>query len=320
MDVRAGRDLSCFDLTSINDLSDDDIKLIFELTAEFKKVGNVKLSLMKGATSFNAFFEDSTRTRSSFEIGGKKLGIDTINIGSKGSSTGKGETLHDTAQTLAALHAEVIIVRTEFSGIPAFLARHVPSAIINAGDGTHEHPSQGLLDAYTMTERLKSIKGKTILVVGDVSHSRVFGSLVRIAPRLGAKVIVAAPRTFLRPGFQEAFGVECYLNVEEALPKADVVVTLRLQEERNAGKCVPTLREFSKTYGISEKRFALAKKGAILMHPGPFMRDIEVHSALISKPDTVIWSQVENGLYVRMALQWLLGVRMDGKKKPYVHI
>mgnify|MGYP002078642142 CR=1 FL=1 len=313
--TRDGRDLSCFDVTSIDDLSDKDIRLIFDVAAAFKEVGNHKYAFLRGTTVFNAFFEDSTRTRASFELAGKQLGAETINIQSKGTSIGKGETLHDTAQTLDALRTNAIVVRTEFSGIPAFLAKHVKASILSAGDGMHEHPSQGLLDAYTMIERVGSIKGKTILVVGDVSHSRVFGSLARIAPRLGARVRVAAPRTFLRPGFAEAFKVETFLDVEQGLKGADIVVALRVQEERGGGKCLPTLREFSKTFGINERRFALANKGAILLHPGPVMRDIEVHNALMTRESTVILQQVENGLSIRAALLWLLVRRMDGKKK-----
>lgn len=316
MAVRKDRDLSCFDVCSIDDLSDKDIQLVFELAATFKSIGNHKYSFLRGTTIFNAFFEDSTRTRASFELAGKQLGSETINIMSKGTSVAKGETLHDTAQTLDSLHANALVVRTEYSGIPAFLAKHTHAAILSAGDGMHEHPSQGLLDTFTMTEHFGgSIKGKQILVVGDISHSRVFGSLVRIAPRLGAKVRVAAPRTFIRNGFQEAFSIPVFFNIEEALKGVDIVVALRVQEERGGGKCLPTLREFSKTFGINERRFAIANKGAILLHPGPVMRDIEVHNALMTRDSTKILNQVENGLAVRLALLWLLVRRCDGRKK-----
>ena len=315
--IRGNRDLSVFDLCSIDDLTDEDIELIFELAIKFKEFGNQKYSLLRGVTIFNTFFENSTRTRASFEVGGKKLGADTINISGSGSSIKKGESLHDTAQTLAAMQAELIIVRTEFSGVPHFLAKHVPSALINAGDGIHEHPTQGLLDGFTMFEHFKDLKGKQLLIIGDLSHSRVFGSQVRIAKRLGLDVRVAAPRTFTRPGFEEAFEVPVFHNVEEALKGTDIVSTLRVQEERGGGKGLPTLREFSKTFGITEKRFAMANEGAILMHPGPVMRDIEVHNALMTNGPTKILNQVHNGLAVRMALQWLFVDRKDGKVKPY---
>lgn len=319
-EVRQDRDLSCFDVCSIDDLTDADVKLIFDVAAKFKELGNVKYSLLKGATIFNTFFENSTRTRASFELAGKKLGADTINIQSNGTSLKKGESLHDTAQTLAAMRAEILIVRTEYSGIPQFLAKHVPSVILNAGDGMHEHPSQALLDVYTMLEAKGDLKGKRLLVVGDISHSRVFGSLVRLAPRMGLEMRVAAPRTFIRNGFDEAFGVPVFYNVEEALEGVDIIVALRVQEERGDGTGLPTLREFSKAFGITEKRFAMANKDAILMHPGPVMRDIEVHNALMTREPTRILNQVENGLAIRCALEWLTVDRLDGKEKPYTPV
>lgn len=320
VEVRNGRDLSVFDVCSIDDLSDEDIALIFEVAKAFKENFANKFTFMKGTSIFNAFFENSTRTRASFELGGKKLGSDTINIMGKGTSLGKGESLHDTAQTLDALGASVINVRTEYSGVPQFLAKHVAAAIINAGDGMHEHPTQGLLDAFTMIENKGDLKGQNVLVIGDISHSRVFGSLVRITKRLGANVRVAAPRTFIRNGFEEAFDVPVHFNVEEALEDTDIIVALRVQEERGGGHGLPTLREFSKAFGVNERRFAMAKKGAILMHPGPVMRDIEVHNALMTRDSTRILNQVENGMAIRMALQWMLGMREDGKKKEYTPI
>lgn len=323
MDARAGRDLSCFDVTSVDDLTDADVDLIFELAAAFKKMGNFKYAFLRGTTTFNAFFEDSTRTRASFELAGKQLGSETINIMSKGTSVAKGETLHDTAQTLDAMRADLLVVRTEFSGIPQFLAQHVSAAVMNAGDGTHEHPSQALLDAFTLVERFgkAKLKGKTVTVIGDISHSRVFGSFARLAPRLGMKMRVAAPRTFIRNGFQEAFPhVQVFLKVEEALEDVDIVMALRVQQERGGGKCLPTLREFSKTFGVNEKRFALAKKDAVLMHPGPVMRDVEVHNVLMTRDRTLVLAQVENGLAVRCALLWLLAKRVDGKKKSFTRI
>jgi aspartate carbamoyltransferase catalytic subunit len=322
--IRRDRNLSCFDVCSIDDLTDADIRLLFEIAAAFKEMGNFKYSFLRGTTTFNAFFEDSTRTRASFELAGKQLGSETINIMSKGTSVAKGESLHDTAQTLDALRADGIVVRTEFSGIPQFLAKHVRATVISAGDGMHEHPSQALLDTFTLAEHfgnLSKLKGKIITVIGDLSHSRVFGSFIRIAPRIGLTVRVAAPRTFIRNGFEQAFPqATIFLDVEKALVGADIVMALRVQQERGGGKCLPTLREFSKTFGVNERRFALAKKDAVLLHPGPVMRDIEVHNALMTRDSTKVLTQVENGLAVRLALLWLLIRRTDGKKKTFTRI
>lgn len=324
LSIRRERDLSCFDVCSVDDLTDADIALIFELAAAFKEMGNYKYTFLRGTTTFNAFFEDSTRTRASFELAGKQLGSETINIASKGTSVAKGETLHDTAQTLDALRADAMVVRTEFSGIPQFLAKHVQAAVLSAGDGMHEHPSQGLLDCFTLAEHyggISKLKGKTAVVIGDISHSRVFGSFVRLAPRMGINLRIAAPRTFVRNGFEKAFPhVKMFLNVEEALEDTDIIMALRVQQERGGGKCLPTLREFSKTFGVNERRFALAKKDAILLHPGPVMRDIEVHNALMTRDATRILTQVENGLAVRAALLWLLVRRCDGKRKTFARI
>lgn len=313
--IRKERNLSSLDLCSIDDLTDKDIKLIFDIAAEFKKIGNKKYSLLKDCTIFNAFFENSTRTRASFELSGKKLSADVINISSKDTAIKKKESLLDTAETLNAMRPEAIIIRTSKSGIPYFLSKHVKAAIINAGDGWHEHPTQALLDAMTILEHHKSLKGKVVTVVGDILHSRVFGSLGRLLPRLGAKVRVVCPETLKPKGLTDVFECAHYHDIEKAIKGADVVYALRIQEERGAAGYISTLREYSKCFGVSKSRFELANQNAILMHPGPVVRDIDVHSALVTIDQSKILSQVENGLAIRSAILWLYARRSDSKVK-----
>lgn len=314
--IRANRDLSVFDVLSIDDLSDEDIQLILELAGAFEEVGTEKLDFLKGISIINAFYENSTRTRSSFEFAGKHLGADTINLTGSASSVKKGESLLDTTQTLAALQAQVLIMRSEYSGLQYFVAKHVPSVIVNAGDGWHEHPSQALLDAKTMLDHHGSMKGKVLTIIGDIRHSRVYGSMWRLMSRLGATIRVAAPLTFALEGM-DALNIQFYTDLEEALPGTDVVYALRVQEERGAGGFVPSLREYSKTFGMTAKRFDMIDKNGILMHAGPVIRDIDVHSNLVTHPRSKIHQQVTNGLLVRKALLWLVGNRLDGKTKPY---
>lgn len=316
LNARNGRDLGFFDLHSIDQVSLDDFALILDVARAFRAHKTYKFPFNKDCSMVNAFFENSTRTMSSFDLSGKQLSMDTSNVGSS-SSTSKGESYLDTALTLSAYNLKVLIIRCKESGVPEFLSRHVNASIINAGDGWHEHPTQGLLDALTILDHMKSkdLKGRTVTVVGDIVHSRVFGSLVRILKKLGADVRVAAPATFL-PAHVERFGVKTYLNVDEALTGADVVYALRVQEERGASGFIPTLREYSKMYGISRKRLDLASKNAVLMHPGPVRRDIDVHSALVAVDEqSHILRQVENGMAVRKTLLWLMANRTDGKVK-----
>lgn len=320
-EVRNNRDLSCFDVVSIDNLNTDDVALILELAKVFKDSKSQKLSLLKGCSIINAFFENSTRTRTSFELAGKHLGADTINISGGGSSIKKGESLIDTAETLAALQPQLIIIRSEFSGIPAQLSGVIDSSIANAGDGWHEHPSQALLDLKTISDHFEGdVKGKVVTLVGDIVHSRVFGSMVRLFNKVGIVLQVACPRTFVPEQVEDAFDVKIFDNLENALPNSDVVYALRVQEERGSGGSIPSLREYSKTFGITPKRLDMAKKGAILMHPGPVIRDIDVHSALVTLDDrSRILDQVENGMAVRAAIIWLLCDRIDGKRKPFSH-
>lgn len=315
-DIRGKRDASFFDLYSIDQLSADDLALIFDIARGFREAKTAKLSLCKGSTQINCFFEPSTRTQASFDLSAKHLSMDTTNVGG-GSATKKGESYIDTVETLDSYNVRTIVIRSSEAGVSEVAARHVRASVLNAGDGWHEHPTQGLLDALTMLDYFDTtdLSGKTVVVVGDIMHSRVFGSLVRVIKKLGAVVRVAAPATFI-PDHVEQFGITVHHKVEEALEGADVVYALRVQEERGAKGFIPSLREYSKTFGISEKRLSLAKPDAILMHPGPVIRDIDVHSALVSRhPKSRILAQVENGMAVRKALLWLLCERFDGKSK-----
>jgi len=319
--IRNNRDLSCFDVVSIDDLTVEDINLIMDISVEMKKSGTKKLGLLKGATIVNAFYENSTRTKTSFEMAGKHLGADTINMSGSSSSAKKGESYQDTTMTLAAYGAQVIVMRSEYSGLPEQLKKHVPSAIINAGDGWHEHPSQALLDVKTILDHHGTIDGKVITMVGDIMHSRVFGSVARIIKKLGGILRVACPLTFVPENVEKVFGVEIFTNIEKALIGADVVYSLRVQKERGSGAGIPSLREYSKTFGITKERLELANKDAILMHPGPVIRDIDMHSALVTLDNkSRVLDQVENGMAIRGTLQWLLADRFDGKVKPFIQV
>ncbi len=318
-EIRNQRDASFFDLYSIDQLTEKDIDLIFDIARGFREVKTAKLTLCKSSTQINCFFEPSTRTQASFDLSAKHLGMDTTNVGGSTSSAKKGEGFIDTVETLDAYNVKTIVIRSSEAGVAEVASRHVRASVLNAGDGFHEHPTQGLLDALTMLDyfETKDLKGRVVLIVGDLTHSRVFGSLVRVLKKLGAEVRVAGPETFM-PTHVERFGVTVHYDIEEALKDADVVYALRVQEERGASGFIPSLREYSKTFGISEKRLNLAKKDAILMHPGPVIRDIDVHSALVSRhPKSRILAQVENGMAVRKALLWLLAERYDGKTKEH---
>lgn len=314
--TRAKRDLSVIDLVSVDPLTQKDIALIFDLARKFRAYGTHKFDLNKNRSMVNVFFENSTRTMSSFDLAGKNLSMDTTSISSS-SSVNKGESYLDTAQTLDSYNVKALIVRTAESGASEMIARHINASVINAGDGWHEHPTQALLDALTILDHFKSktMKGKIITIVGDIKHSRVFGSMVRLFTKLGATIRVAAPQTLI-PTQAQKFGIKIFYDVEKALKGADVVYALRVQEERGSNGYIPTLREYSKMYGITRKRLDLAAENALLMHPGPVRRDVDVHSALVTMDSqSHILQQVENGMAVRKALLWLLCHRHDGKEK-----
>ena len=316
--IRKGRDLSFFDLVSIDQVTPDDLGLLYDVARRFREYKTYKFSFNKGSSQVNAFFEPSTRTSSSFDLAAKQLSMDTAGVSSN-SSVEKGESYLDTVQTIDSYNVKTIVIRSKESGVPEVASRYTQASIINASDGWHEHPTQALLDGLTILDHFgtKDLKGRTVTIVGDIMHSRVFGSLVRLLKMLKADIRIAAPLTLI-PKDVEKFGVTWYGKVDEALAGADVVYALRVQSERGANGFIPTLREYSKMFGISRKRLDLAKKDAMLMHPGPVIRDIDVHSALAAVDEqSYILRQVENGMAVRKALLWLIADRVDGKTKKF---
>ncbi len=257
--------------------------------------------LLRGRTLINLFFEDSTRTRTSFELAGKRLGADVINMSVATSSVNKGETLLDTAATLNAMRTDLLVVRHAQSGAPALLAQKVDASVINAGDGTHEHPTQALLDALTIRRRRGRLAGLVVAICGDVAHSRVARSNIHLLTAMGSRVRVIGPST-LMPAAIERLGVEAFHSMEDGLQGADVVMMLRLQRERMASGLVPSEREYFRFFGLDLARLALAKPDALVMHPGPMNRGVEIDSAVADHPQSVIQEQVEMGVAVRMAV------------------
>jgi aspartate carbamoyltransferase catalytic subunit len=315
--TRNNVDLGFFDLYSIDQARDQDLNLIFKIARVFRDCQTHKFDFCKGKSQINLFLEASTRTQSSFDLAAKHLGMDTTSVSGSTSSVTKGESFLDTMMTLDSFNPAVIVLRSDRSGLAEILAPRVKAAVINAGDGWHEHPTQGLLDALTMLDHFKvsNLKGIVVTIIGDILHSRVFGSLVRILNKLQATIRVAAPLTFI-PEQVEKFGLKVFTKVEEALKGADVAYVLRVQEERGAKGDIPNLREYSKTFSLSEKRLKIANKNAIVMHPGPVIRGTDVHSVLAARhPQSRVLIQVENGLAIRKTLIWLLADRMDGKNK-----
>lgn len=324
LSVRAGRDVSFLDLVSIDQVTLDDLKVLYDVARRFRDYRTYKFSFNKGYSQINAFFEPSTRTSSSFDLAAKQLSMDTAAV-SGNSSVQKGESYLDTVETIDAYNVKTVVIRSKESGVAEMAARHVAASVINAGDGWHEHPTQALLDGLTILDyvsemegkKVWSLKGRTVVIVGDIMHSRVFGSLVRLLTMLKADIRVAAPHTLI-PAQMEKFGVTHYADISAALAGADIVYALRVQSERGSNGFIPSLREYSKMFGISRARLDLAKKDAILMHPGPVIRDIDVHSALSAVDEqSHILRQVENGMAVRKALLWLISDRFDGKTKSF---
>jgi aspartate carbamoyltransferase catalytic subunit len=295
-------------LLGIADLTRDEILLILDTTEAMKEVGSraiKKVPALRGRTVANLFFEPSTRTRTSFEIAEKRLSADTLSIAVATSSVSKGETLADTALNLEAMSPDLIVLRHGASGACHHLARVCRSRIINAGDGMHEHPTQALLDAFTIREHKARIEGLKVAIIGDLLHSRVLRSNIHLLNKLGADVWVAAPRTLI-PTSIERFGVTRASSVEEAVQDADVVMMLRIQLERMQGHFFPSLREYFTLFGLTKERFALAKPDAIVMHPGPMNRGVEIDSEVADGVASVILEQVANGVAVRMAVLYLL--------------
>lgn len=306
------------DLLGIRELSREEIELILDTATGFKDVLQrdiKKVPTMRGMTVVNLFYEPSTRTRTSFELAAKRLSFDVVNFSVPTSSVVKGETLIDTAKTVEALGAEAVIVRHTSSGVPHLLARALKASVINAGDGTHEHPSQALLDAFTMRQHKGQIKGLTCAIIGDVLHSRVAKSNILCLKKLGAKVRLIGPPGLLPEEFKE-LGVEVHYNIEAGLMDADVVMMLRIQMERQGSGFFPSKVEYFRNWGLTEDRLRLAKRDAIVMHPGPMNRGVEIASNVADGPQSVILEQVTNGLAVRMAVMYLLsGSRPTGQKE-----
>lgn len=302
------------DLLGIRELTVEEINTILETTHSFKEVSTrsiKKVPTLRGKTVINFFFESSTRTRTSFEIAGKRLSADTINIAASSSSVTKGETLIDTARNLEAMAPDVIVIRHSSPGVPHQLARMIDSSIVNAGDGAHEHPSQALLDAYTIRERKGRIGGLQVAIIGDITHSRVARSNAHLLTKLGAHVRVAGPRTLIPPHFEEIVSdsegsLTVCNRVEEAMAGADVVMMLRIQRERMSDAYFPSLKEYSIRYGLTLERLKLANEDAIVMHPGPVNRGVEISSEVVDNARSLILEQVANGVAVRMAILFLL--------------
>jgi aspartate carbamoyltransferase catalytic subunit len=277
-----------------------------ESYALLNRQGKTQRDLLKGRTLINLFFEDSTRTRTSFELAGKRLGADIVNMSVSTSSVNKGETLLDTASTLNAMNTDLLVVRHGQSGAPALLAQKVDAAVINAGDGTHEHPTQALLDALTIRRRKGRLEGLTVAICGDVLHSRVARSNIHLLLAMNARVRIVGPPTLI-PAEAARLGVEVHHSMKTGLADADVVMMLRLQKERMTGGLVPSAREFFRFYGLDAEKLAFAKPDAIVMHPGPMNRGVEIDSAVADDPArSVIGEQVEMGVAVRMAVLDLL--------------
>ncbi|HEX3489504.1 MAG TPA: aspartate carbamoyltransferase catalytic subunit [Streptosporangiaceae bacterium] len=295
-------------LLSAQDLSQDDALLILDTAEELAQVADRpirKLPTLRGRTVVNLFYEDSTRTRISFEAAAKRLSADVINFSAKGSSVAKGESLKDTALTLEAMGADAVVVRHPASGAPHRLAGWVRGSVVNAGDGAHEHPTQALLDAFTMRRRLGRLEGLRVAIVGDVLHSRVARSNVRLLRTLGAEVTLVAPPTLL-PVAVGSWPCEVSYDLNTVLPKSDVVMMLRVQQERMNAAYFPTIREYSRRYGVDSGRMALLPEHAIVMHPGPMNRGIEIAADVADSVRSTIVEQVGNGVSVRMAVLYLL--------------
>ena len=297
------------DILGIKDLSVDEINLILETAGSFLEVSTRKIKkvpTLRGKTVINLFYEASTRTRTSFEIAGKRLSADTINISSSTSSVVKGETLIDTARNLEAMNPDVIVIRHSAAGAPHLLASLVKQSIINAGDGAHEHPSQALLDMMTIKERKGNFPGLKVAIIGDIEHSRVVRSNIYGLSKMGATVVVAGPATML-PRDIEQMGVKVFDKMEDAITDADVVMMLRIQLERQKQNIFPSLREYSQHYCLNRNNIKLAKKDVIVMHPGPINRGVELSPDIADDPSfSVILDQVNKGVAVRMALLYLL--------------
>ena len=296
------------DLIGLEPLSRRQIRMILDTAEPFKEISErriKKVPVLRGKTIVNLFFEASTRTRISFEFAEKRLSADTVNIGAVGSSVSKGETLVDTARNLEAMRIDMVVIRHWSPGAASFLAARIPSNVINAGDGAHEHPTQGLLDILTLRDHFSRLEGLKVCIVGDVLHSRVARSNIFGLVTLGAKVAVCGPRTLMPAGIEE-LGVRVFGRVEEAIEWADALNVLRLQLERMQDGFVPSLREYNRVFGITRERLEWAPRDLLILHPGPINRGVEIDSDVADGPHSVILQQVTNGVAIRMAVLYLL--------------
>jgi aspartate carbamoyltransferase catalytic subunit len=304
------------DLLGIAELSPGEIELVLDTAESFREVGErpiKKVPTLRGKTVVNLFFEPSTRTRSSFEIAERRLSADSLNFSASGSSLSKGESLVDTALNLQAMAPDLIVIRHAYPGTPHLLARRLRAGVINAGDGAHEHPTQALLDAFTIRQHKGRIAGLKVAIVGDIEHSRVLRSNLHLLQKLGAGVTVAGPRTMMPAGI-ERLGVDVAYSLEEAIRDADVIMMLRIQLERQSKMLFPSVKEYFQLFGLTRERIKAAKEDVIVMHPGPMNRGVEIASDVADSPDySVILEQVTHGVSVRMAVLYLLsGVHEEG--------
>ncbi len=300
-------------LLGIQNITSDDIRLIFETAKQFKEVLNrpiKKVPSLRDITIANLFFENSTRTRVSFELAEKRLSADIVNFSASASSTKKGETLIDTVNNILAMKVDMIVMRHPNPGAHALLAKHVDAQIINAGDGTHEHPTQALLDAFSMEEKLGDLKNKKVLICGDVKHSRVALSNIFCLQKLGAKVRVCGPPTLI-PKYIEKLGVEVSYDIKDSLAWCDIANVLRIQLERQDIKYIPSLREYNIAFGINKALLDSLNKEIVIMHPGPMNRGVEIDSDVADSSHSIILQQVENGVAIRMAVLYLLAGKKD---------
>ena len=314
--------LSVRHLISIKDLQTEDLQLIFNTADQFKEILNrpiKKVPSLRDITIANIFFENSTRTRISFELAEKRLSADVVNFSSSSSSVKKGETLLDTVNNILAMKVDMVVMRHQSTGAPVFLSRHIDANIINAGDGTHEHPTQGLLDAYSIREQLgkqrngeapTDFKGMKVAIIGDILHSRVALSNIHCLQKLGAEVLVCGPPTLI-PHFVETLGVRVTYNIKEALMWCDAANILRIQLERQDIKFFPSLREYALYFGVNKELLDSIGKDIIIMHPGPINRGVEITSDVADSGQSIILQQVENGVAIRMAVLYLLAGRKE---------
>ncbi|MEO6220017.1 MAG: aspartate carbamoyltransferase catalytic subunit [Ginsengibacter sp.] len=306
--------LSTKHLLGIKDLQPGDIELILSTATQFKEVLQrtiKKVPSLRDTTIVNLFYENSTRTRISFELAEKRLSADTLNFSASGSSVSKGETLLDTVNNILSMKVDMVVMRHNASGAPHFLAKHIPAAIINAGDGINEHPTQALLDAFSIKEKCGSIVGKKVVLIGDIMHSRVALSNIYLLKKIGAEVMVAGPPTLIPKYIKAAFDIQIEYNLKKALQWCDVANVLRIQLERQNHILFSSLREYNLAYGLSKKLLDSLDKEIVILHPGPINRGVEIDSDVADSKQSIILQQVENGVAVRMAVLYLLSNKQN---------